>query len=51
MTEEIPDYLGEGARERKMMGRFRCRNERENRYWTEGEQRRCRMCYEKRKTI
>jgi hypothetical protein len=28
-----------------MMGRFRCENEeRENRYWMEGEERRCRMC-------
>jgi hypothetical protein len=27
MTEEIPEYLGrESARERKMMGRFRCGN-------------------------
>jgi hypothetical protein len=35
MTEEIPEYLGrEGARERKMMARFRCGNEeRENRFW------------------
>jgi hypothetical protein len=34
MTEEIPEYLGrESARERKMMARFRCRNEkRKNRY-------------------
>jgi hypothetical protein len=32
-----------------MMARFRCGNEkRENRYWTEGEERRCRMCYEER---
>jgi hypothetical protein len=50
MTEEIPEYLGrEGAKERQMMARFRCGNEeRENRYWTEGEERRCRMCYEER---
>jgi hypothetical protein len=28
----------ESVKERKMMGRFRCGNEeRENRYWTEGE--------------
>jgi hypothetical protein len=48
MIEEIPEYLGrESARERKMMARFRCGNEkRENRYWVEGEERRCRMCYE-----
>jgi hypothetical protein len=45
MTEEIPEYLGrESAKERKMMARFRCGNEeRENRYWTEEEERRCRM--------
>jgi hypothetical protein len=24
---------------------------RQNKYWTEGEERRCRMCYEKRETI
>jgi hypothetical protein len=37
------------ARERKTMTRFRCENERrENRYWTKGEERRCRMCYEER---
>jgi hypothetical protein len=50
MTEEIPEYLGrKSARERKMMARFRCGNEeRENRFWTEGEERRCRMCYEER---
>jgi hypothetical protein len=51
MTEEIREYLGrESARERKMMTRFRCGNEeKENRM--EGEERRCRMCYEERKTI
>jgi hypothetical protein len=44
MTGEIPEYLRtENARERKMMARLRCGNEeRENRYWTEGEERRCR---------
>jgi hypothetical protein len=33
MTEEIPEYLGrENAKERKVMARFRCGNEkRENR--------------------
>jgi hypothetical protein len=48
-----PEYLGrEIARERKMMVRFRCGNEkRENRCWMEGEERRCRMCYEGRETI
>jgi hypothetical protein len=50
MTKEIPGYLGrESARERKMMARFRCGNEkRENRYWMERKERRCRPCYEKR---
>jgi hypothetical protein len=50
VTEEIPQYLGrESATERKTMTRFRCGNEeRENRYWMEGEERRCRMCYEER---
>jgi hypothetical protein len=34
------------------MTRFRCGNEeRENRYWMEGEKRRCRKCYEERETI
>jgi hypothetical protein len=32
-----------------MRARFRCGNEkRENRYWKEGEERRCKMCYEER---
>jgi hypothetical protein len=46
----MTEYLGrESARERKMMARFRCGNEeRQNRYWMEGEERRCRMCYEER---
>jgi hypothetical protein len=41
--EEIPEYLGrESAREKKVMARFRCgKEERENRYWMEGEERRC----------
>jgi hypothetical protein len=44
MTEEIPGYLG-SARERKMPARFRCENEeRENKYWMEGEERRCAEC-------
>jgi hypothetical protein len=53
MTEEIPEYLWrESAKERKMMAKFRCGNEeRENRYWTDGEERRCRMCYEATETI
>jgi hypothetical protein len=43
MTEEIPKYLGrESARESKM------NEERENRYWMEGEERRCGMCYEEK---
>jgi hypothetical protein len=48
--QEIPEYLRrESAKERKMMARFRCGNEeRENRYWMEGEERRCRMFYEER---
>jgi hypothetical protein len=52
MTGEFPEYLGrESARERKMTARFRCGNEeRENRYWTEGEERRCKMCYEERES-
>jgi hypothetical protein len=53
LIEEIPEYLRkEISRERKMMARFRCGNEeRENRYWMAGEERRCRMCYEERETI
>jgi hypothetical protein len=49
-TEEIPEYLGtKSARERKMMAIFRCGNEeRKNKYWMKGEERRCRMCYEER---
>jgi hypothetical protein len=47
MREEIPEYLGREYKRKKKMGRFRCGNEeRENRYWMEGEERRCRMCYE-----
>jgi hypothetical protein len=35
-----------------MMARFRYGNEeRENRYWMKGEERRCRMCYEKKEAI
>jgi hypothetical protein len=35
-----------------MMARFRYGSEeRENRYWIEGEERRCRMYYEERETI
>jgi hypothetical protein len=53
MTKEIQEYLGrESARERKMVARFRCGNaETENRYWMEGEERTCRMCYEQREII
>jgi hypothetical protein len=42
MIEEIPEYLRrESAKERKLMAKFRCGNEeRENRYWMEGEERR-----------
>jgi hypothetical protein len=40
MTEEILEYLRrENAKERKIIVRSRCRNEkRENRYWIEGEE-------------
>jgi hypothetical protein len=43
MIEEIPEYLRrESAKERKLMAKFRCGNEeRVNRYWMEGEERRC----------
>jgi hypothetical protein len=53
MTEEIPEYLGgDSATERKMMARFRCENEeKDNRYWMEGEESRRRMCYEEREVI
>jgi hypothetical protein len=46
----ILEFLGrKSAKEKKMMARFRCGNEgRENSYWTEGEERRCKMCYEER---
>jgi hypothetical protein len=50
--EDVPVYLRrKSAKERKMMTRFRCGNEeRENRYWTEGEEITCRMCREERET-
>jgi hypothetical protein len=53
MTEEIPEYLRrESAKEKNMMTRCRCGNEeRENRYWMGGEERRCRMCYEEKEKI
>jgi hypothetical protein len=48
-------YVGrESAKERKMTARFRCENEeRENKYWMEGEERRCTECAmrRERKTI
>jgi hypothetical protein len=51
IAEEIPEYLflwRESAKERKIMARLRCGNEeRENKYWTEGEEKRCRMCHER----
>jgi hypothetical protein len=51
MREGILKYLW-GERKIKIMARFRCRNEeRESKYWMEGEERRCRMCYEERETI
>jgi hypothetical protein len=47
MTEDVPVYLGrKSAKERKMM-----RERGENRYWTEGEERRYRMCREESETI
>jgi hypothetical protein len=49
MTEEYLER--ENAKERKMMARFRCGNEkRENRYWMDREEKRCRMCYEEKET-
>jgi hypothetical protein len=53
MIEGIPEFLGrKSAKERKMRARFRRGNEeREKRYWTEGEERKCRKCYEARETI
>jgi hypothetical protein len=54
MTEEIPEYLrreGEykgkkNDAEIQMLGRGG-----RNRYWTRGEERRCRMCCEERRTV
>jgi hypothetical protein len=47
MTENSEAPGGRECKRKKMVGRFRCGNEeRENRYWMEGEERRCRMCYE-----
>jgi hypothetical protein len=53
MTEEIPEYVGRGsATERKIMARFGCGNgKRENRYWTERKEIKCRMRYEERETV
>jgi hypothetical protein len=49
MTEKILEYLNrECARKRKMMARFRCGSDK---YWMEGEERRCRIWYEERETI
>ncbi|KAJ3621510.1 hypothetical protein MTP99_003633 [Tenebrio molitor] len=46
VTEEIPEYLWrENTKERKMMTRFRWRNEKER------KEEKCRMCYEERETI
>jgi hypothetical protein len=49
----MTEHLGrESVKERKMMVRFTCGNEeRENRCWMGGEERRCRMCYEEKETI
>jgi hypothetical protein len=55
--QEVSDVYVRGnsgvpGRERKIMARFKGGNQkRENRYWMEGEERRCRMCYEKTETI
>jgi hypothetical protein len=56
MRKEISEYLRrESTRERErrvrhMMARFRCGSEkRENRFWMEEGERRCRICYEKGK--
>jgi hypothetical protein len=49
MTEEILEYLERECKRKKNGGEIRCGNEeRENRFWMEGEERRCRMCYEER---
>jgi hypothetical protein len=50
---KISEYLGgESVKQRKMMARFRCgHEERESRYWMEGEERKCRMCFKERETI
>jgi hypothetical protein len=51
MAEEILECLGERVQKRNM-ARFRYGSEeRENRYWIEGEERGCRMYYEERETI
>jgi hypothetical protein len=40
MTEEIAEYLGRKSAKERKMATFRCGNEeRENRYWMEGEER------------
>jgi hypothetical protein len=54
VSHEIPEYLGgQSAKERKKMASFICgdERERENKFWMEEEERRCRMCYEERETI
>jgi hypothetical protein len=49
-NSEVPGR--ESAKEGKMMAGFRCGNEeRGNRFWIEEEERRCRMCYEEKKTM
>jgi hypothetical protein len=48
MTEEIPNYLGR----EKNYGKIQMWERGEtNKYWIEGEETRCRMCYEERHTI
>lgn len=46
-TEETPKYLkgNKKKKDRELIARFRCGNETKGRqYWTEGEDRRCRLC-------
>jgi hypothetical protein len=52
MTEEIPEDLGRESAREKNEGEIQMweRGERKQ-DWMEGEERRCRICYEERKTI
>lgn len=53
MTEDKPKYLErESVKEKKMIARFRCGNEeRDNRFWLEMDERKCRVCREEGETI